>query len=113
MKKLDLNNFSIEELQVIKDALTESKDLDTAIEKVNSIIEYKNNPDNINVKLDIEMLEKYHFFPPQELEIIKANGIKNLEELHTADLGQFKGMTRSSREYIEWGREFFYYIMLY
>ena len=109
MKKLDLNKFSVEQLELIKDTLIESQDINEAIKKVDSVIKHKTDYNNLNVKLTVEMMEKYNFFPPHIIEVIKMNGIKNLEELYSADIGSFKDITQSIREHLEWGQEFFYY----
>ena len=109
MEKIQLSDFSLEELKAIKEEITNCENINEVVEKIDLIIAQKNDEYDINKRFDMAIFEEFNIFPPTELAILKKNGIQNLAQLHDADLGTFKYMTESSKEYIDWARNFYYF----
>ena len=103
---MKLENFSLEELKSIRSILEEEKDINSVLNKIDTVIETKKIKE-INERFNMEYLEQA--FTPQELTILQMNGIQNLEQLHNADLGSFKGITKTDRKNIEMLRNILYY----
>ena len=56
---------------------------------------------NVNSRLTIELMEQLHLFDSEMLEILKRNGVKNIQDLIDADLSKWRGLEPQSRLELE------------
>ena len=75
MEKNSINDFSLNELHIVKDY-------------IQKIINIKTKQ-NMNNRLTIELMEKLHFFDSEMFEILKRNGVKNIQDLIDTDLSKW------------------------
>ena len=103
MKKKNINDFTLDELKVIRSTLKDYDDIDNLKKTINDIILDKE--DNINVMFDIDGFIKLSIFDPEELLILQKNGIHNLQELIDCNLENLDGMTMGYYEKFDWARK--------
>ena len=56
---------------------------------------------NLNQRLTIEVMEQLHFFDSEMFEILKSQGIKNIQNLIDADLSKWNGLEQQRRLELE------------
>lgn len=59
---------------------------------------------NMNSRLTIELMEELHLFDSEMLEILKSNGVKNIQDLIDADLSKWKNLEVQRRKELEEAR---------
>jgi hypothetical protein len=76
-------------------------------EKIVEIINLKENESNFNLRFNMDMFIRFQIFNSYELEILKINGINNLQELIDCDLRSLIGMNEAIYEKLDWARKFY------
>ena len=90
MKKNNINDFSLEDLYLIRDFIETKKDINTMLLEVDSVIKEKEEKlDDMNHKLTIELMEQLHFFDSEVFNILKSHNIKNIQDLIDSDLSSW------------------------
>ena len=56
---------------------------------------------NMNSRLSIELMEELHLFDSEMFEILKRNGVKNIQDLIDADLSKWKNLEVQRRKELE------------
>lgn len=109
--KRNLMSFSQQDLKLLKREILKTADVDLFINRIDRIVHEKQIPKeenkSLNERFNIEIFKLLDIFPPRELQIIIDNEIDNLQELLDIDLNTLRGLTDSSREYIDWARHFY------
>lgn len=59
---------------------------------------------NMNSRLTIELMEELHLFDSEMLEILKSNGVKNIQDLIDTDLSKWKNLEVQRRKELEEAR---------
>ena len=59
---------------------------------------------NMNNRLTIELMEELHLFDSEMLEILKSNGVKNIQDLIDTDLSKWKNLETQRRKELEEAR---------
>ena len=109
----NIHELSIDELRLIKSVARGYDSVDDLIEAIENRIRYIYSSDlenvPLNVKFDLDMFEEYNIFTKTELELLNANGVKNLQDLIdlNLDVGDTCKFLTSFKEKIKWVRKFY------
>ncbi|MBQ3306791.1 MAG: hypothetical protein IJG68_01200 [Bacilli bacterium] len=107
MNKLD--QYKIEELKNIQELLMSFKTIEEAIKTIENKIFQKEEEQkkSINIRFNLELMEKLQILEPSELKLVKEQGIKNLQELLELDLDSIPNISISTKKSIEEKRRFY------
>jgi len=98
MKKNKIEDFSLDELKLIKSFIETHNDVNTMISEVDKVIDSRIN--GINYRLTIELMEELHFFDREVFDILKSHNIKNIQDLIDSDLEEWN-LTKQRRLELE------------
>lgn len=90
MEVKSVNDFSKEELLVVKSFIENSNNFDNALMEIDKLIKDKDKKENnMNSNLTIELMEKLHFFDRETFYILKMHNIKSIQDLIDSDLSDW------------------------
>jgi hypothetical protein len=104
-----LEDFSLEELNILLDVACREKSIDSLVEDILLTIKSKEdiNKSNLNVSFDLKMFIQLNIFSKDEMNILVINGITNLQELIDCNLKTLKGINSTYLEKLDWARNFY------
>ena len=108
MAKSKFNYFSIEELKLIRDEVTNATSQEQLVETLDRTI--KKKEDQLTKSMNSQFLVDWFNIDQDYIGILHANGIDNLAQLRSIkeeDLWQLTGMTQGGFSQISWARDFF------
>ncbi len=101
MKKNNIEDFSKEDLYLVRNFIETNKDKITMLSEVDKmILEKEKKEHDMNHRLTIELMEQLHFFDSEMFDILKSHGIKNIQDLIDSDLEEW-GLTQQRRLELE------------
>ena len=106
-KKKTIDDFSLDELKVIKKYIDYYTSFRELKEDLLQRIEDKCDFAHLYQRFDTEVFESCHIFEPNELEVLKNNNIYNFQDLIDCDLDSLKGITMVIKEKLDWARNFY------
>jgi len=91
MTKNNIEDFSKDELVVFKKFIETCGNVKTIKLEVDSLIEKKEKEEkeNMNYRLTIELMERLHFFDSEVFNILKSHNIRNIQDLIDSDLSKW------------------------
>ena len=104
-----LEQLSIDDLKTIDTIVSQYDSIASLRKDLKQTISKKKeeSSQNLNVRFNMEMLERLKVFDPWELRVVKANHIANLQELIDCNLDSLVGITPSIKQGLEWVRSFY------
>ena len=108
-KKNGLEDFSLEELSLIREEISKYEDINELKESLDNMITNKDLSNDINERFNFDMFKKLNIFSPYELEVLELNKIYNIKDLIEANLSNCVGMTQELKEKFEWARTMYGY----
>jgi hypothetical protein len=108
MAKSKFHYFSIEELKLIRDEVTNATSQEQLVETLDRTI--KKKEDQLTKSMNSQFLVDWFNIDQDYIGILHANGIENLAQLRSIkeeDLWQLTGMTQGGFRQISWARDFF------
>lgn len=108
MAKSKFHYFSIEELKLIRDEVTNATSQEQLVETLDRTI--KKKEDQLTKSMNSQFLVDWFNIDQDYIGILHANGIDNLAQLRSIkeeDLWQLTGMTQGGFRQISWARDFF------
>lgn len=101
MKKNNIEDFSKEDLYLVRNFIETNKDKITMLSEVDKmILEKEKKEHDMNHRLTIELMEQLHFFDSEMFEILKSHNIKNIQDLIDSDLSKWN-LTQQRRLELE------------
>lgn len=107
MEKKKLNDFSLSDLYLLLDIIDDCSSTDEIRKKIIDVIKLKEDQCEFNLRFDMDMFIKFQIFNSDELEVLRINGINNLQELIDCDLKSLKGMSQTIYEKLDWARKIY------
>lgn len=98
MKKNKIEDFSLDELKLLKSFIETHNDVNTMLSEVDRIIDSRVN--SVNYRLTIELMEELHFFDREMFGILKSHNIRNIQDLIDSDLEEWN-LTQQRRLELE------------
>ena len=108
MAKSKFHYFSIEELKLIRDEVTNATSQEQLVETLDRTI--KKKEEQLTKSMNSQFLVDWFNIDQDYIGILHANGIDNLAQLRSIkeeDLWQLTGMTQGGFRQISWARDFF------
>lgn len=107
MSKSKFHYFSIEELKLIRDEVTNATSQEQLVETIDRVL--KNKEDKLTKGMNAQFSVDWFNIDQDYIGVLHANGIDNLAQLRSIkeDLWTLKGMTYGGFEQISWARDFF------
>ena len=100
--------FSIEELKLIRDEVTNATSQEQLVETIDRVL--KKKEDKLTKGMNAQFSVDWFNIDQDYIGVLHANGIDNLAQLRSIkeeDLLTLKGMTYGGFEQISWARDFF------
>ena len=108
MAKSKFHYFSIEELKLIRDEVTNATSQEQLVETIDRVL--KKKEDKLTKGMNAQFSVDWFNIDQDYIDVLHANGIDNLAQLRSIKeeyLLTLKGMTYGGLEQISWARDFF------
>ena len=108
MAKSKFHYFSIEELKLIRDEVTNATSQEQLVETIDRVL--KKKEDKLTKGMNAQFSVDWFNIDQDYIGVLHANGIDNLAQLRSIKeeyLLTLKGMTYGGLEQISWARDFF------
>lgn len=105
-KKLKLEDFTLDELKIVRDVITSSGSQEELFEKVDKVIKSKEEKQVTSLNANFPV--SWFNIDQEYIALLYRNGIATEAQLlEVEDLSELEGITEMGKQQIAWARDFF------